>query len=104
MNIPQLTESQLRLLMEITNVPGMTVFSQSSTLPTDLLNDSIMNAQAERDTEYLISIGFVKELTSENAEQLATLKETTGRTWRVFEITNMALKMFKGAPSNPTVN
>jgi len=97
--IPQITESQLKFLKEVCNIPGMCVFSQSSPLPDDPLDAVFEHTRAEKDVEYLISIGLVKEISSEHQEQLEKMKAASGRAWRVFQVQDPALVMFNNAAS-----
>jgi hypothetical protein len=103
MIIPELTESQLKLLYEVSNISGMRVFSQSSPLPTDPLQDSIDALQGARDVEYLMSIGLIKNISADQAEGLAKIKLETGRTCFVFEVLPFTLIMFK-LPTSPEIN
>ena len=103
MNIPEITESQLKLLIEVSNISEMRVFSQASPIPTDGLQESIAALQGAKDVEYLVNIGLLKDISSEQGTGLEELKQKTGRTCSVFEVLPFTMKMFK-LPASPEIN
>lgn len=97
--IPSVTESQVKLMSTVCTDPNMSVFSQTSSKDGDGLIMSIAMDEAQRDADYLVSLGFLKNITSDHLEQIAKVNAETGRTWRVFEITAMARAMFQAYTS-----
>lgn len=93
--IPEITEDQLKLLKQITYDPNMSVFSQTSPLPTDPLTSQIIMAQAEKDVDYLCGLGFIKDITADHMEQVQKTNESSGRNWRVFELRPLGRAMFQ---------
>jgi hypothetical protein len=103
MIIPELTESQVKLLYDVSNISEMRVFSQSSPIPTDPLQESLEALQGAKDVEYLISLGLIKNISESNAEGLEKLLKETGRVCQVFEVLPYTMKMFH-LPASPEIN
>jgi hypothetical protein len=87
--IPEISESQLALMHQVTADPRMSVFSQTLPLPTDSAQDGAMLKQSAEDAAHLVSLGFLKDITSEHQEQLDKLGVDTGRMWQVFQVTEL---------------
>ena len=101
--IPEISESELALMRLVNSDPSMSVFSQTSPKPTDPAQDVVTMKQAEEDAERLVSLGFLKEITSDHQEQIDKLGVDTGRLWRVFQVTAMGRAMF-GVVQSTTVH
>ena len=97
--IPEINESQLALMRLVTADPSMSVFSQTVVKPEDSLQDAITLRQAAIDAEYLVSLGFLKEITQDHQAQIEKIGVNTGRMWRVFQITAMGRAMFQAVQS-----
>ena len=93
MIIPEITESQLALMRQVTSDPRMSVFSQTLPLPTDSAQDGSMLRQSAEDAAHLVSLGFLKDITQDHQEQIEKLGVDTGRIWQVFQITAMGRAM-----------
>lgn len=95
MEIPEITESQLKTMLMICGNPDMSVFSQSAPKDSDPLALQCVMGQGVKDTEHLVSLKFLKEITADHAEQIEKTNAESGRTWRVFEITALGRAMFQ---------
>jgi hypothetical protein len=101
--IPEITESQLKTMLMICGNPDMSVFSQSAPKNSDPLALQCVVGQGEKDTNHLVSLQFLKEITDDHKEQIERTNAESGRTWRVFEITALGRAMFQ-AYAHPGVN
>jgi hypothetical protein len=99
MNIPEITESQLKLAEEVFGNPNMHVFSQCTPKPGDDLQAAIEATQASKDAEYLCSLGFLKNITAYHQERIDAMNAESGRDWQVYEVMAMGRAMFQAAPS-----
>ena len=95
MEIPSITESQLKVLKQVTYDPNMSVFSQCAPQATDALEMQIVMAQAEKDVDYLCNLGLIRNITADHMEQVQKTNEASGRTWRVFELAPLARAFFQ---------
>lgn len=95
MNIPEITETQLRMMQEVCSDPNMSVFSQTSSKEGDAPEAYAALTQGQLDADYLCTLGFLKNITENHLERLASICTQTGRTWRVFEVTAMGRAMFQ---------
>ena len=94
MEIPEITASQLEVMQKICFDPEMSVFSQCSVKPTDPLKEAAEAVQAMKDSEYLCTLGFLREITADHKERIDRLAKDTDRNWRVFQVTAMGRAMF----------
>jgi hypothetical protein len=101
--IPEITESQLKTMLLICNNPDMSVFSQCAPKDSDPLALQCVMGQGAKDTEYLVYLKLLKEITADHMEQINRTNAESGRTWRVFEITALGRAMFQ-AYTHPGVN
>jgi hypothetical protein len=97
LSIPELNVEQVTLLTNMAS--GLGAFSQvvpDSKL--DKASDYEAIIESVRDNEQLVILGLIKELTDEPStkEKIVTLFSMTGRMFRVFEITDIARKLFDG--------
>ena len=99
MEIPEITESQLKTMLLVCRDPQMSVFSQTAPIDADPLAFKVVLGQAEKDVEHLVSLRLLKEITAEHQEQINTTNAESGRTWRVFEITALGRAMFQAYTS-----
>jgi hypothetical protein len=103
MEIPSITESQLKTMLTICGNPDMSVFSQTASKDTDPLALQCKIQEGEKDVEHLLSLQFLKEITADHKEQIEKTNAESGRTWRVYEVTALARAMFQ-AYTHPGVN
>jgi hypothetical protein len=103
MEIPEITESQLKTLLTVCLDPNTSVFSQSAPMVSDTLASQIALSQLEKDAEHLVALKLLKEITADHLERIEKTNAETGRTWRVFEIRPLARAMFQ-AYCSPLVN
>lgn len=99
-SIPEITERQLITMQQVCFDPNMEVFSQCSCKPEDDLHVAVLAKQVHDDTEYLCSLGFLKNITDDHRERITVLEKETGRTWNVYEITALGRAMFQMATSD----
>jgi len=95
--IPELNVEQVTLLTNMAS--GLGAFSQVVPDPKlDKASDYETIIESVRDNEQLVILGLIKELTDEPStkEKIVTLFSMTGRMFRVFEITDIARKLFDG--------
>ena len=98
--IPEITESQLNLMNQVCFDPQMSVFSQTHSKEGDTPEAAIMMDRGKADTEYLVSLGFLKDITVDYQVRIDDISKETGRTWRVYEVTAMGRAMFQAATSS----
>lgn len=101
MFIPQINEEQVQTLK---NMCGpISAFSQ--VVPDEKLDGSnyqgFMNGVL--DTNQLVILGLVREISDDCKEKLANIYSMTNRLFRVFEITDIGRAMF-GAPERKWIN
>lgn len=92
MGIPQLNEEQVR---DLQNMCGpINAFSQ--VVPEEKTDgpNYVVYMDKVRDTEQLVILGLIKEITDQCSEKLANLYSMTSRMFRVFEITDIGRAMF----------
>jgi hypothetical protein len=95
MEIPEITESQLKLLMEVCYDPAMSVFSQCNHLPTDNIEDATKNIEAQKDTQRLIELKLLREITEDHKEQIEQMGIRTGRVWHVYQLEPLGRALFQ---------
>lgn len=95
MEIPEITESQVKLMHEVCFDPSMNVFSQTTPLPSDDIEAAFQASRAAADADYLATLGFLENITANHLGQVQEMNNKTGRTWRVFKITPLARAMFQ---------
>ena len=103
MEIPEISESQLRTMLSVCRDPQLSVFSQTSPIDADPLAFKVVLGQAEKDVEHLVSLRLLKEITADHLEQIERTNAESGRTWRVFSVTALGRAMFQ-AYTQPGVN
>ena len=103
MEIPEITESQLKTMMMVCRAANMSVFSQTAPIDADPLAFKVVLGQAEKDVDHLVALKLLKEITADHLEQIEKTNEESGRTWRVFELTPLARAFFQ-AFTSPLVN
>lgn len=103
MNIPEITESQLRTMIAVCCNPDMSVFSQTAPIDADPLAFKVVLGQAEKDVDHLVALKLLKEITADHLEQIERTNAESGRTWRVFSVTALGRAMFQ-AYTQPGVN
>ena len=94
MSIPQLNAEQVQ---DLKNMCGpVDAFSQ--VVPVETLDgDNYVHFMDKvRDTEQLVILGLIVEITDKCSEKLANIYAMTNRMFRVFEITEVGRKMFEG--------
>jgi hypothetical protein len=96
--IPEITEAQLKLMVTVCNA-NMSVFSQTAPQDNDPLDTKVVLGQAEKDTDHLVSLKLLKEITEDHKEQIERTNVESGRTWRVFELTCLGKAMFQAFTS-----
>lgn len=104
MLIPEITESQLNLMNQVCFDPNMSVFSQTHSKEGDAPEEATMLDKGKADTEYLVSLGFLKEITENHLEKINEVCKKTNRTWLVYEVTAMGRAMFQASTSGSKPN
>jgi hypothetical protein len=99
MEIPEITEGQVKLMMTVCFDPTMGVFSQHEALPTDAPDDYRDWTQANRDADRLSELGFLKNITEEHREHVERAVKQAGRRFQVYEITALGRAMFQATTS-----
>lgn len=96
MAIPQINKEQVETLV---NMCGpIDAFSQVvPSKDADGTNYEVFMDKT-RDTEQLVILGLIKEITDSCTEKLANIYSMTNRMFRVFEITDVGRKMFEHHP------
>ena len=93
--IPQINADQVLLLKDMCgSVPAI-----SQCIPDEAKDGKTYYEEAMdklRDTEQLVILGLLKEVSEENNMKLAEIFSMTGRRFRVFEITDVGKAMFSG--------
>ena len=100
-SIPEITESQITTMTQVCYDPNMSVFTQAYPIPGDPMDMSIAMERSTKDTEHLCSLGFLRDITADHQARLDELKISSGREWRVFEITPMGRAMFQTTKGKP---
>ena len=95
MEIPEITESQLKTMITICSNPDMAVFSQTTPKDTDPLALQCVMDQGQKEIEHLVSLNLLKEITADHLEQIEKTNAESGRMWRVFEVTALGRAMFQ---------
>ena len=103
MEIPEITDSQLKLMIIICGDPTMSVFSQAAFIESDPLALKVVLKQAEEAVEHLVFLKMLKEITADHLEQIEKANAESGRAWKVFEITALGRAMFQ-AYTTPAVH
>jgi 2'-5' RNA ligase len=94
METPSVTESQVKLMYAVCFDPQMNVFSQCSNIPSDPIEKAFEMARAAADADYLVTLGFLRDITEDHPEAIKKMNEESGRVWRAFEITATGRGMF----------
>ena len=90
--IPQINEEQVKDLVAMTG--PIDAFSQVVPSPdADGPNYEKFMSKV-RDTEQLVILGLIKEITDDCGEKLANIYAMTNRMFRVFQITDIGRAMF----------
>ncbi len=92
---PEITESQLHMMLTICADPDMYVFSQCAPKDTDPLALQCKMGEGVKDVDHLISLKLLKEITADHQEQIERTNAESGRTWRVFEVCPLGRAMFQ---------
>ena len=103
MGIPEMSESQLKLIVAVCLNPEMSVFSQSAPADSDPLALQAALSQGEMDVNRLVALNLLKDITADHLERVEKTNVESGRTWRVFEVTALARAMFQ-AFTSPAIN
>jgi len=99
MEIPELTATQLSIITETVNGTG--AYSQMDPdRDLDTIEDYANWMRGVENTNALVSLGFLIDITGKCQEALAQVTASTGRTFRVYEATKMAMQMFREGPDN----
>ena len=94
MTIPEVNTDQVLVLQSMCG----TIPAISQCVPDRTKDGALYEEGMEklRDTEQLVILGLLKEISNENSMQLAEVFSMTGRLFRVFEITAMGKALFSG--------
>ena len=103
MEIPEISESQLRTMLSVCRDPQLSVFSQTSPIDADPLAFKVVLGQAQKDVDHLVALKLLKEITADHLEQIEKTNEESGRNWKVYEVTALGRAMFQ-AYTQPGVN
>lgn len=94
MEIPSINDAQLHTLKEM--VAGTNAFSQ---IVPDPAKDSAKDLEAwkkgEAETQHLVDLGLIKEVTEQCKDQISRVFLQTNRLFRVFETMDITKEMFK---------
>lgn len=92
MSIPELNAEQVQAMRDMVFLTG--AFSQ--VVPEESKDGENYNLYMEktRDTEQLVILGLIKEITNECSVKLAETFAHTGRLFRVFELTETGRLLF----------
>ena len=94
MEIPSINDAQLHTLKEM--VAGTNAFSQIVPDPTkDSAKDLAAWKKGEAETQHLVDLGLIKEVTEQCKDQISRVFLQTNRLFRVFETMDIAKEMFK---------
>jgi hypothetical protein len=93
MQIPELTEGQLRILNDVCAMQ-VPVFSQCESLPSDPLPAQIILKEAADDVAHLVSISLLKEITESHKELVEKTNADSGRVWHLYQAEPLAIAMF----------
>ena len=99
MTYPEITQRQILVMRQVCSDPDMSVFSQCSPKSTDNLGMAVLVKQANDDSEYLVSLGFLKNITADHQERITKVNAETGREWSVYEVTDIGRAMFQANAS-----
>ena len=92
--IPIINEAQLHTLKEM--VSGTNAFSQIVPDPTkDSTKDLEAWEKGEKETQHLVDLGLIVEVTEQCKDQISRVFLQTNRLFRVFETSAIAKEMFK---------
>jgi hypothetical protein len=94
MDYPEISQEELDLITNLCRDPGMKVFSQCTPIPNDPLIDAVSALKAAQMSVRLEELGFLKNITADHQEKINEQNERTGRTWTVFQITDIGRTMF----------
>jgi len=97
--IPELKASQVKTLRDTCAEFG--AFSQ--VVPEEKLDGPEFNEAMEeiRNTEQLLILGLIKEITEEHKEKVGRLLSITGRQFRIFQMTDIGTVMFTKEDNKP---
>lgn len=101
--IPAISESQLKLMVEVCRNPDMSVFSQTAPIEGDDKVIAGLMEEGRKDANYLVSLGFLKNITADHQEQINKVSAETKRDWQVFEVTALGRALFQ-AYTSPTIH
>lgn len=101
MAFPQINEEQVQTLKDMCGAIG--AFSQ--VVPEEKADGPNYTVFMDkvRDTEQLVILGLIREITKDCGEKLANIYSMTSRMFRVFEITDIGRAMFS-APERKWIN
>ena len=99
MGIPELKASQVKTLRDTCAEFG--AFSQ--VVPEEKLDGESFNGAMEelRDTEQMVILGLIKEITEEHKDKVGKLLSITGRQFRIFQMTDIGTVMFSKEDNKP---
>jgi hypothetical protein len=101
-NVPEINAAQLHTLKEM--VKGTNAFSQLVPDETkDSAKDNAAWTKGLAETQQLVDLGLIKEITDQCNDQLANVFLQTQRKFRIFETTDITKQMFSGIESR-TIN
>jgi hypothetical protein len=93
--IPEVNTAQVQTMVEIVN--GTNAFSQ---IIPDSEKDSKTDFEAWTkgglETQALVDLGLIEEITDKCSSQLANVFLQTNRKFRIFEVTDTGRRMFSG--------
>jgi len=92
MTIPQINEEQVQTLKDMCG--SITCFSQVIPNEKEDGTNYPIFMEKTRDTEQLVILGLIKEITDQCGDKLANIYAMTNRMFRVFEITDVGHAMF----------
>ena len=92
--IPEINADQVLVLQSMCG----TINAISQCVPEESKDGELYKEGMDklRDTEQLVILGLLKEVSEENNMKLAEIFSMTGRLFRVFEITDVGKAMFSG--------
>jgi hypothetical protein len=99
MEINELTPTQLTIMVKVVSTTPLFSVATIPRMHQDFLEFGEGFANVKKDTDYLASLGFVKEITDEPGEHkkiTEAIEKATGYKYNVYAVTELGLGMFQG--------
>lgn len=103
-NIPEITEGAYKIIMETCTNPNMNVFAQAKPNVTDTPEMLERITKDTADTQQLVELELIRDITHDHEERAKNMKLMTEHEWRIYQITPLAVAMFKAQVANKKPN